>query len=135
MTGQLRQTTINLSVKYMTSEAYHKIRNEVSRKINIAERLTFEQKLNVYPKYVYHKTGDNVVIRMPELENDKVISALTVNLNNTACFNYAQDHYPAMILMAAGKTNFIYRLPGGGDGSYFMSEIYLTPAAGQDSDF
>lgn len=96
---------IHMSVKYMTSEAYHKIRNEINNEITTREQLFFDQTLNVPPKYVFRKAGENVVIRMPKFKGDKVTSILTVNMNNTAYFDHVQDHYPAMILMEAGKQN------------------------------
>lgn len=96
---------INMSVKYMTSEAYNKIRIKIINKINTKAKFIFDKNMNVQPKYVYRRDGDNVVVRMPEFERDKVTSELTVNMNNTAYFDHAQDHYPAMVLMEAGKQN------------------------------
>lgn len=97
--------TIYMSVKYVTPEAYHKIRNKTNDNIITREPLIFDQALNVSPKYVYRRDGDNIVIRMPEFEGDKVTSTLTVNMSNAAYFDHVQDHYPAMVLMEAGKQN------------------------------
>lgn len=96
---------ISMSVKYMTSEAYYKIRNQINNKINLRRRIIFDKALNIHPKYVYRRDSNNVVVRVPEFESNKVTSALTVNMNNTAYFDHAQDHYPAMVLMEAGKQN------------------------------
>lgn len=96
---------VQMSVKYMTSEAYHKIRSEINSKITNRKKLIFDQTLNVSPQDVFRKAGENVVVRMPEFKGDKVTSVLTVNINNTAYFDHVQDHYPAMILMEAGKQN------------------------------
>ncbi|MEG2263064.1 MAG: AfsA-related hotdog domain-containing protein [Acinetobacter sp.] len=97
--------TICMSVKYITNNTYRKIRKNISKSFKNRSKLFFDYVLNVPPKYIYRRNYDNVVVRAPKFEGDKVTSILTVNMSNTAYFDHVQDHFPAMVLMEAGKQN------------------------------
>ncbi|MDN4626089.1 AfsA-related hotdog domain-containing protein [Erwinia sp. PsM31] len=103
--GHVDMATIYMSVKYMTDEAYRKIRNIINKNAQNQSEFIFNQSMNVSPEYVYRSNVNNIVIKAPQFKNHKVISSLTVNMNNTAYFDHPQDHYPAMVLMEAGKQN------------------------------
>ncbi|WP_311791261.1 MULTISPECIES: AfsA-related hotdog domain-containing protein [Pantoea] len=96
---------VHMLVKYMSAEAYYKMRSKGNNQTIKIEPFVFEQAVNVLPEYVYRRCYDNVVVKFPKFESNKVTSTLTVNMNNTAYFDHAQDHYPAMVLMEAGKQN------------------------------
>ncbi|HAT1685210.1 TPA: hypothetical protein I8Y21_006047 [Klebsiella oxytoca] len=101
----IHMATVYMSVKYMSDEAYHKVRAKVNNSIINQKTYFSDQTMNVFPEYVYRRNSNNVVVRSPEFEGEKVTSLLTVNMSNTAYFDHAQDHYPAMVLMEAGKQN------------------------------
>lgn len=102
-----------MSVKYMTDAAYEVIRKKSIKEdtsnffFNATEKLS-----SIIPESIFRKDKHNVVIRTEQCNENHCISFICVDRNNTAYFDHEQDHYPAMVLMEAGKQNcqyWIYR--------------------------
>lgn len=98
---------VHMSVKYMTKHAYNHIRKRTENSImwnSIADAMND----NILPEAVFRKDEANTVIKNVQCNTLQCTSSLSVDKNNTAYFDHQQDHYPAMLLMEAGKQNCQY---------------------------
>ncbi|WP_413453956.1 AfsA-related hotdog domain-containing protein [Erwinia persicina] len=96
---------VNMSVKYMTDNAYCVVRKEKIKGYLLKSILKLDKESRINPERVFRSAENNVVVDMPVFNENIIISKLAVNMDNTAYFDHAQDHYPAMVLMEAGKQN------------------------------
>ena len=94
-----------MSVKYMTENAYCIIRKGKFKCKPSKSIMDSVKKVKINPAMVFRRNKNNVVVNEPVFDNDRVTSKLDVNMANTAYFDHVQDHYPAMVLMEAGKQN------------------------------
>ncbi|MDH1089261.1 AfsA-related hotdog domain-containing protein [Pantoea brenneri] len=102
---QLHIANVHMSVKYMTGNAYFVMREEKIKVNSIKSVVDLDNELQVSPESVFRREKKNVVISTPVFSENRVVSKLAVNRCNTAYFDHIQDHYPAMVLMEAGKQN------------------------------
>lgn len=96
---------VYMSVKYMTDNAYCVVRKEKIKGYSSKLIVDFDKATRIIPERVFRRGENNVVVNMPVFNENTIISKLAVNMDNTAYFDHAQDHYPAMVLMEAGKQN------------------------------
>ncbi|EMX8371638.1 hypothetical protein AAHR73_003658 [Yersinia enterocolitica] len=103
--GHIPIANVYISVKYMTDSAYSIVRKEKIKCFATKSIMVFDTATRVMPERVYRKLKDNVVVDAPVFNENRITSKLAVNFGNEAYFDHAQDHYPAMLLMEAGKQN------------------------------
>ncbi|MCV5881456.1 phosphopantetheine-binding protein [Escherichia coli] len=112
----LHIANVYMSVKYMTDNAYCIVRKEKIKSYSSKAIVDFDEATRIIPERVFRRGENNVVVNMPVFNENRIISKLAVNMDNTAYFDHAQDHYPAMVLMEAGKQNcqlWIYKFEVG----------------------
>ncbi|WP_312760164.1 AfsA-related hotdog domain-containing protein [Pantoea brenneri] len=102
---KLHIANVHMSVRYMTDEAYFIVRKGKIKNHSTKLVMLYEEDLKISPESIFRRGKDNVVIYAPVYTKNGVVSKLAVNRGNTAYFDHIQDHYPAMVLMEAGKQN------------------------------
>lgn len=114
--GHIHMANIYMSVKYMTESAYCIVRKGNLKCGTSRSIMVFDGSTKIAPERVFRRNKNNVVVDAPVFNENQIISKLAVNISNTAYFDHAQDHYPAMVLMEAGKQNcqlWIYKFKAG----------------------
>ncbi|OTP87375.1 hypothetical protein B6D12_12745 [Gilliamella apicola] len=97
---------IQMNVSYVPNEKYQKIRPNSDLGIsnfNIIKSSTRNINNIVSPHLLSMTRNENVVISCPDFSNETLSALLNVDFNNISFFDHQQDHYPAMLLMEAGR--------------------------------
>lgn len=102
--GNEHLANVYMSVKYMTNDAYCIARKDKLIYHPVTLDLRY-YKNDIIPERIFRRRESNVVISSAIFNENMITSILAVDMDNTAYFDHVQDHYPAMLLMEAGKQN------------------------------
>lgn len=102
---QIHIASVYMSVKYMTYNAYCIVRKGKLRCSLSKSIMDLDTTTKVLPERVFRREKNNIVVNTPIFNENRITSKLSVNMANAAYFDHVQDHYPAMVLMEAGKQN------------------------------
>ncbi|MGK2889434.1 MAG: hypothetical protein ACSLEN_10935 [Candidatus Malihini olakiniferum] len=94
---------VYILLKYMKENAYYIVRKEKFKYYSSKSIVDFDKATRIIPERVLHMEKDNVIVNSPVFNKKRITSKVSVNIGNTAYFDYTQDHYPEMVLIEAGK--------------------------------
>lgn len=96
-----------MKVKYMRKDAYQRIRSQGRSELifsNMIDRYAVDKERQRVPAInIWRNNQKNSIINFPKGDWDKHTFFIASCFNNPAYFDHTQDHYPAMVLMEAGK--------------------------------
>lgn len=95
--------SIYIAVTYVTDSSYKRIRGNCQEKISKFNSMKSQERCNIInPKLISRSLYKNVVISEPLIQQELCV-LLHVDFNNISYFDHPQDHYPAMLLLEAGR--------------------------------
>ncbi|QUJ66788.1 hypothetical protein KDD30_11605 [Photobacterium sp. GJ3] len=104
--NQLQVAKLNLRVKYMKRDAYLAIRERTRKsRLIYSNQLKFQESDRVVPKNSKfgRENKSNLTLTDLNKHEDNITARLLIDFHNKSYFDHKQDHYPAMVLVEAGK--------------------------------